>query len=97
MTVVANVLQQAGLIRYHRGQIEIVDRDSGGWGHIGLDDIEFSDTPRTPTVALEKEEDFGSLGLALLGSGRGTAASATWRASTTEEVSGRRLRVVYPV
>jgi hypothetical protein len=26
VTVVANVLQQAGLIRYHRGQIEIVDR-----------------------------------------------------------------------
>ena len=26
MTVVANMLQQAGLIRYHRGQIEIVDR-----------------------------------------------------------------------
>jgi CRP-like cAMP-binding protein len=26
VTVVANVLQQAGLIRYHRGRIEIVDR-----------------------------------------------------------------------
>jgi CRP-like cAMP-binding protein len=26
VTVVANVLQQAGVIRYHRGQIEIVDR-----------------------------------------------------------------------
>ena len=26
VTVVATVLQQAGLIRYHRGQIEIVDR-----------------------------------------------------------------------
>jgi CRP-like cAMP-binding protein len=26
VTVVANMLQQAGLIRYHRGQIEIVDR-----------------------------------------------------------------------
>jgi hypothetical protein len=25
VTVVANMLQQAGLIRYHRGQIEIVD------------------------------------------------------------------------
>ena len=27
VTVIANVLQQAGLIRYHRGQIEIVDRE----------------------------------------------------------------------
>jgi CRP-like cAMP-binding protein len=27
VTVVANVLQQAGLIRYHRGHIEIVDRE----------------------------------------------------------------------
>jgi hypothetical protein len=26
VTVVANVLQQAGLIRYHRGHIEIVNR-----------------------------------------------------------------------
>jgi len=26
VTVVANMLQQAGLIRYHRGHIEIVDR-----------------------------------------------------------------------
>ena len=26
VTVVANVLQQAGIIRYHRGQIEIIDR-----------------------------------------------------------------------
>jgi hypothetical protein len=26
VTVVANMLQQAGLIRYHRGRIEITDR-----------------------------------------------------------------------
>ena len=26
VTVVAHMLQQAGLIRYHRGQIEIIDR-----------------------------------------------------------------------
>ena len=68
-------------------RLQIVDRETGGWGNIGIDDIVFSDTPRTPAVALEKEEDFGSLGLALLGSERsGFAAPSLTTPATPETV-----------
>jgi len=66
-------------------RLQVVDNETGGWGNIGLDDIVFSDTPRTPSVALEKEEDFGSLGLALLGSERGTTAAASLATPATPD------------
>jgi uncharacterized protein (DUF608 family) len=66
-------------------RLQIVDRETGGWGHVGLDDIVFSDTPRTPAVALEKEADFGSLGLALLGSERGGFAAPSLATPVTLE------------
>ena len=46
--------------------LQIVDRESGPWGNIGVDDILFSDRPRQPLGALAQEPDFGTLGLALL-------------------------------
>jgi non-lysosomal glucosylceramidase len=66
-------------------RLQAVDNETGGWGHIGLDDIVFSDTPRTPAVALEKEEDFGSLGLALLGPERGTTAAPSLATPATPD------------
>lgn len=46
------------------GQIEIVDRESGGWGHINVDQIELRDTPRpAPEGPLEKQPDFGQMAL----------------------------------
>lgn len=46
-------------------RIEIVDDASGGWGHINVDQIEFSDTAREPErPALEASRDFGTLALA---------------------------------
>ena len=47
-------------------QLEIVDEESGGWGNIGVDDIVLSDKPRQPLGPLAEEEDFGTMGLALL-------------------------------
>ncbi len=45
-------------------QIEIVDRESGGWGHINVDQIELRDTPRpAPEGPLEKQPDFGQIAL----------------------------------
>ena len=45
-------------------QIEIVDRESGGWGHINIDQIELRDTPRpAPEGPLEKQPDFGEMAL----------------------------------
>ncbi|WP_347246480.1 GH116 family glycosyl hydrolase [Thermogutta sp.] len=45
-------------------QIEIVDAESGGWGHINVDQIELRDTPRpAPEGPLEKQYDFGEMAL----------------------------------
>lgn len=46
-------------------QIEIVDRRSGGWGHINLDQIEFADAARHGDVPFAKAADFGTMTLAL--------------------------------
>jgi hypothetical protein len=47
--------------------IEIVDRHSGSWGHIDIDQIELSDTPRKSAVPLSRRPDFGTMCLVLLG------------------------------
>jgi len=49
--------------------IEIVDAASGPWGHVNVDQIELRDTPPAGfSGPLEKQADFGSMGLAILGS-----------------------------
>ena len=56
-------------VRQWAGQtanFEIVDEWTGSWGNIGVDDIVFSDHPSVPPGPLEEEEDFGTMGLALL-------------------------------
>ena len=56
-------------------QIEIVDRESGPWGHINVDQIELSDAPRRGGEGpLETQRDFGTMGLALLGEGAGVTS-----------------------
>ena len=47
-------------------RLEIVDAETGPWGNIGVDDIVFSDQPRSEAASLAEEADFGTLGLALL-------------------------------
>ena len=49
-----------------QGRLEIVDDEAGAWGNIGVDDIVFSDRPREPLGPLVEEQDFGTMGLALL-------------------------------
>ncbi|MBN1805791.1 MAG: hypothetical protein JW837_11105 [Sedimentisphaerales bacterium] len=47
-------------------QIQIVDKHSGGWGHINIDQIELSDQPhKGPIGPLDKLPDYGSMVLAL--------------------------------
>jgi len=61
-------------VRELRGQsarIEIVDAESGPWGHINVDQIELRDQPM-PAIQgeLEEQPDFGSMALALLDDSR---------------------------
>ncbi len=55
--------------------IQVVDSESGGWGNIGVGRITFSDVP-VAAQELEKMEDFGTMGLALLGKAADWAAAA---------------------
>jgi non-lysosomal glucosylceramidase len=46
--------------------LEIVDRDTGGWGHINIDDIQFADEPPRDPRPLKEQPDFGTLALSVL-------------------------------
>ena len=50
-------------------RLEIVDQSTEGWGHVNVDQIVFTDEPPSARTPLEAQEDFGSLGLAVLGDG----------------------------
>ncbi len=58
-------------------QLVIVDEEMGGWGNIGVDNIVFSDNPREPLGPLAAEEDFGTMGLALLDTARADIANTS--------------------
>ncbi|MFO0790959.1 MAG: GH116 family glycosyl hydrolase [Pirellulales bacterium] len=57
-------------------RIEIVDAQSGGWGHINIDQIEFRDEPMGDQVPLRRRPDFGSMAIAVLGDNRTFATAA---------------------
>ena len=48
-----------------QAQIQIVDKETGGWGNVGVDHIVFSDQTAQAFV-LNELHDFGTMGLALL-------------------------------
>jgi len=58
-----------------QAQIRIVDKETGGWGNIGVDHIVFSDKP-AKTLVLNELHDFGTMGLALLDGSPEDLASA---------------------
>jgi uncharacterized protein (DUF608 family) len=49
-----------------KAAIEIVDRETGGWGHINIDDIQFADEPPRDSRTLKEHPDFGTLALSVL-------------------------------
>jgi uncharacterized protein (DUF608 family) len=55
-------------------RLEIVDQATEAWGHVNVDQIVFTDEPPSSRTPLEKQEDFGSLGLAVLGGKSGSFA-----------------------
>lgn len=54
--------------------IEIIDAHRGGWGHVLVDQIVFTDRPGMP-ADLPSLPDFGTLSLAMLGGGNGRSVS----------------------
>jgi len=58
-------------------RIQVVDQETEGWGNIGVDHIVFTDVPRAVSAPMEKEADFGTMGLALLGNEKEDRAIAS--------------------
>ncbi|HEY3320270.1 MAG TPA: GH116 family glycosyl-hydrolase [Planctomycetota bacterium] len=50
--------------------IEIVDAATGPWGHVNVDQIVFADEIPGGLLDLDKQDDYGSLALAVLGDGK---------------------------
>ena len=83
-------------LRDKTARIEIVDAESGPWGHVNIDQIQLRDQP-LPAVEgeLEAQPDFGSMALALVDAGAepllatalpdGTTAEAVFRADWSAE------------
>ena len=60
------------------GRLKIIDRESGAWGNIGIDQITFTDEQKKPDAGpLEQRYDFGTLTLALVDQADHAAASTT--------------------
>lgn len=52
-------------------RIEIVDEESGGWGHVNVDQIQLEDRPRRGSgLPLERRLDFGTVVLGVLPQGK---------------------------
>ena len=86
-----------------QAQIEIVDKSSGGWGHINIDQVELSDEPPTALGPIDELPDYGSMALAsdgrvisaeqtqkLLGSIGGWATKLSCRDDVTYPVAEKR-------
>jgi len=72
--------------------IEIVDAESGPWGHINVDQIELRDKPRSTRAGpLEKQNDFGTMGLVLLGAKSGIPNSESQISNLRSGSAGDRL------
>ncbi len=81
-----------------QARIEIVDAESGGWGHVLVDTIDFADTPRAASGGagdVKTQRDFGTMALAALGIhavataglGAGTLPEAAFRAAPQPEAA----------
>jgi len=73
-----------------QAQLQIVDKESGPWGHVNIDQIELADVSATgPGAPLEKLEDFGTMALALAETGKTAAPEldAKHPATTKRSVS----------
>ncbi|MFO8075636.1 MAG: GH116 family glycosyl-hydrolase, partial [Egibacteraceae bacterium] len=71
-------------------RIEIVDRHSGGWGHINIDQIEMADEAYDADMGpFDKLPDYGSLVLAFDGPAGGSADASTVTTKMVELAPGQ--------
>lgn len=59
-----------GAFQGQQARLEIVDKGTGPWGHLNVDQIVFTDQPPVARTIAEQQQDYGSLALALLGDGK---------------------------
>ncbi len=57
-------------------RLRIVDRAEGGWGHVGVDHVVFSDQPPASAESIEERGDYGTMVLAALDGGATPGAAA---------------------
>ena len=76
----ANVMKpQAFDVERYEGKtarLRIIDQGTGGWHHIGVDHIVFTDQPMAAAIPLDQRRDMGDMTLAVLGDPQGVIAVA---------------------
>ncbi len=78
--------------------LQIVDRNSAGWGHVNVDQIEFADVARIGDGGpLTSQRDYGQLGLLVLDRPGGSDAAATASSPTFESSVRPTLAATRPI
>lgn len=84
-----------------QAQIQIVDKASGGWGHINIDQIELSDEPqKVPAGPVDKLPDYGSLALAYDGKVCSFSEASNILASASDTLKKKlsvQNNIIFPV
>jgi uncharacterized protein (DUF608 family) len=65
-------------------RLQIVDKNTGAWGHINIDQITFTDTTPVAHPKLEQQDDFGSMSLALIGPAKDNIATSSIEGNPAE-------------
>ena len=74
-------------------QLKIVDNHSGSWGHVLVDEIEFSDNP-APFPFNEKHPYYGNVAMTVLGGGEGTVGGNKGIAKLGEKLTGSVAKTI---
>src|SRR5262249_55953992 len=86
-------------LKDQKAVLEIVDQETGGWGHINIDDIQFADEPpkEARARALKDQPDFGTLALSVLDEKATAAGTDFERFRTAGELEQEPKPVTFPL
>ncbi len=68
-------------------QIQILDQETGGWGHITVDHIRFEDAPDLDEVPADQHQKFGSMAIATFVGAKSKLSESTWDHGLTAELT----------